>query len=186
MSQNSAPSLPRVPTRPYLLDYFFLLCGFALSLYLMELHPLTIEPLDSITSPFLRGWIEFLPRLLRLPEGVILLFPLFFLPQFILGRRQEISSGEWLWILAWFGTVTLTTLTLVRAAVGLPDVLVPYLLTVRWIWHLGFGAALALLAVLMGLYGLIRRAPLPWTHNLGLVLMVWPILPLAGILLLKK
>ncbi len=189
MSQKPSPSVPPVPTRPYLFDYFFLLCGFALSLYLMELHRVIVEPADYITNPILRAWFAFLPHLLRLPEGVILLFPLFFLPQFALGRRQEISSGEWLWILTWFGTVVLTGLTLVRASITLPEWLAPYvnyLQTVRWIWHLSFGVALAVLAVLLGLWGLIRRSPLPWTHGLGLVLVVWPIAPLVLILLLKK
>ena len=52
--------------------------------------------------------------------------------------------------------------------------------------HLGFGMAMALLAVLIGIWGLIRRAPMPWTHGLGLVLVVWPVVPLVLILLLKK
>ena len=70
MSQKPSAVVPPVPTRPYLLDYFFLLCGFALSLYLLEWHALIVEPPDSITNSFLRAWIMFLPRLLRLPEGV--------------------------------------------------------------------------------------------------------------------
>ena len=95
---------------------------------------------------------------MRMPEGVILLFPLFFLPQFILGRRQEISPGEWLWILAWFGTVALTGLTLVRHLVGLPEWLDPvFAERLRWIWHLGFGTALAVIALILVLVGLIRR-----------------------------
>jgi len=186
MSQKPSFSLPPTPTRPYLLDYCLLLCGFALSLYLMDLHPWPVEAADFVPGRALHVAVEFLPRLTRLPEGVILLFPFFFLPQFVLGRRQEIASGEWLWILAWCGTVALACVMVVRVVVGLPDWLDPYAQAVRWIWHLGFGTALALVALLLLLFGLIRRRPMPWTHGLGLVLVLWPILPLVGILALTK
>jgi hypothetical protein len=76
MSQK--PSSSPTPTRPYLLDYWFLLAGFGLSLYLLDLNPLTVEPLDAISNQVLRAWIEFLPRLMRLPEGVVLFFRSFF------------------------------------------------------------------------------------------------------------
>lgn len=184
MSQK--PSLPPTPTRPYLFDYWFLLAGFGLSLYLMDLNPMTVEPLDALSNPVWRAWVMFLPRLMRLPEGVVLFFPIFFLPQFVLGRRQEITSGEWLWILTWLGTAALTCLAVFRHVVGFPEWLDPYTYTVRWIWHLGFGMAMALLALLLIGYGLIRRRPMPWTHGLGLVLVLWPILPLIGILALTK
>jgi hypothetical protein len=104
----------------------------------------------------------------------------------VLGRRQEITSGEWLWILTWLGTAALTCLAVFRHVVGFPEWLDPYTYTVRWIWHLGFGMAMALLALILIAYGLIRRRPLPWTHGLGLVLVLWPILPLIGILALTK
>jgi hypothetical protein len=185
MSQRATLSKP-TPTRPYLLDYFLLLAGFALSLYFMDLYRWSVEPQDYITEYAWRSVIEFLPRLVRIPEGVILLFPFFFLPQFALGRRQEIASGEWLWILAWFGTGALAAVAVVRHLVGLPEWLDQYAQAVRWIWHLGFGTALALIALLMVPVGLIRRRPTPWTHGLGLILMIWPILPLAGILVLTK
>jgi hypothetical protein len=186
MSQKPSPSQPRTPTRPYLLDYALLLGGFALSLYLMDLYRWTVVPEDYITDHALRSVIEFLPRLVRIPEGVILFFPLFFLPQFVLGRRQEIASGEWLWIIAWFGTAALVGVAVVRHLIGLPDWLDSYAQAVRWIWHLGFGTALALIALLLVPIGLIRRGPMPWTHGLGLVLVLWPILPLVGILILTK
>jgi hypothetical protein len=177
---------PAPPTRPHLLDYFLLLGGFAVSLYLMDLHPWSVQPLDSITSEPWRRIIEFLPRLVRLPEGVILFFPLFFLPQFILGRRFEISTGEWLWIIAWCGTALLTGIAVTRALNGLPDWFAPYAQVVRLIWHVGFGTALAVVALVLIIYNLFRRAPMPWTHGFGLALVVWPIPPLVGILLLTK
>jgi hypothetical protein len=186
MSQKATPYLPQAPTRPYLLDYFLLLVGFGLSLYLIDLSPLAVQPADQITHPALRASVAFLPRLMRLPEGVILLFPVFFVLQKVMLRRQEVTSGEWLWLIAWLGTGGLTCIAAFRQVVGLPDWLEPFWQTVRWVWYLGFGAALAVTAVLLGLYGMVRRAPMPWTHGLGLVLMVWPILPLAGILLLTK
>jgi hypothetical protein len=186
MSQKASLSPPPTPTRPYLLDYVFLLSGCGLSLYLMDLHPWTVEAEDYVTPYALRSAIAFLPRLTRLADGVILLFPLFFLPQFVLGRRQEIASGEWLWILAWFGTVALVGVAVVRHLIGLPEWLDPYAQALRWIWYLGFGTAMTFIALILVLYGLFRRAPMPWTHGLGLVLVVWPMLPLVGILVLTK
>ena len=43
---------------------------------------------------------SFLPTVMRLPEGVLLLGPVFFLLQVILGRRQGPTGAEWLWV-AW-------------------------------------------------------------------------------------
>jgi hypothetical protein len=186
MSHQASPYPPPAPTRPYLLDYFLLLVGFGLSLYLTDLSPLAVEPADQIAQPALRSWVVFLPRLMRLPEGVILFFPVFFVLQKVMFRRQEITSGEWLRLIAWLGTAGLTCIAAFRQMVGLPDWLDPLWQTVRWVWYLGFGAALAATALLLGLIGLVRRAPMPWTHVLGLVLMVWPIPPLVGILLLAK
>ena len=185
MSQT-LPKPPPVPTRPYLLDYLLLLAGLSLSLFLIDFSPLTIEPSEHLPHPALRSAVAFLPRLLRVPEGVILLFPLFFLPQFVLGRRFEIASGEWLWAFTWMGTVALTGVSLWRETVGLPQVVDPYWPMVRWFWYLAFGAATALTAGILALYGMIRRGPMPWTHGLGLVLAVWPLPPMIGIVALKN
>ena len=67
-------------TRPTLVDYLLLLAGVGLSLYLMDLSPFGVDATDNISDPGLRAAIPFLPRLLRLPEGVILLLPLFVAP----------------------------------------------------------------------------------------------------------
>jgi hypothetical protein len=186
MSQKASPYLPSAPPRPYLLDYLLLLVGFSLSLYLMDLSPLAVEPADQVAQPALRAWVVFLPRLMRLPEGVILFFPVFFVLQKILLRRQAITSGEWLWMIAWLGTAGLTCIAAFRQLVGLPDWLDSLWTVVRWVWYFGFGAALAATALLLALYGVVRRAPMPWTHTLSLALMLWPIPPLVGILLLTK
>jgi hypothetical protein len=42
---------------------------------------------------------------------------------------------------------------------------------------------MALIAVLIGLMGLVARREKTWTHTFGLVLLVWPVLPLAGLLM---
>jgi hypothetical protein len=184
MSQKPFTAPP--PPRPYLLDYFLLLVGFSVSLYLMELSPLTVEPRDEVTHHVARAWVVFLPLLLRVPEGIILFLPVFFLLQFVMLRKHEITSGEWLWIIDWMGTTALTGVAAYRHEFGLPEQLETYWPTARWVWYLGFGAAMAALAALATLYNLIRRAPMPWTHGLGLALVLWPVVPLVGILLLTK
>jgi hypothetical protein len=52
-----------------------------------------------------------LPEAMRLPEGVLLLWPVFLALQRLRGRRQGLTFGEWLWVLAWLGTALLTGLS---------------------------------------------------------------------------
>jgi hypothetical protein len=46
--------------------------------------------------------------------------------------------------------------------------------------------SLALIAAILALLTLFHREPPPWTHHLGLALILWPVLPLVGMLLLGK
>jgi hypothetical protein len=56
----------------------------------------------------------------------------------------------------------------------------------RKLWYLIFVPSMAGLAVVLGLAGLLRRGPAPWTHTFGVALILWPVAPLAGILAFGK
>jgi hypothetical protein len=167
------------------IDYLLLLAGAGLSLYLIDLGPLSVEASGNITDPALKAGIEFLPRLLRLPEGVILLLPFFYLLQMILGRRDSLTAGEWLWLLSWVGTVLLTVLAVFRHLNVLPEFIREKLLLIQFVWYVGFELAMAAVALLLILAGFFRPAR-PWTHQLGLALALWPVPAIAGILTLTK
>jgi hypothetical protein len=172
-------------SRPTLIDYLLLLAGAGLSLALIKLSPFSVEPSDAVTQRALRAAIPLLPRLLRLPEGVILLLPLFFATQFVLGRRDSLTAAEWLWLLSWCGTAILTVLAGCDHFNLLPELLQTNVLLIRLIWYVGFELAMALLACVLIVAGFFRPAR-PWTHQLALALALWPVAPLAGILALSK
>ncbi len=186
MSRPPTPD-PRHPIllRPTVVDYLLFLAGAGLSLYLIELSPFTVEAIDTVNAPVLRTAVSFLPRLLRLPEGVILLLPLFLLFQLPRGRREGLTAVEWLWLLSWFGTVLLTLLAACDHFNLLPEFVQTKLLLVRFVWYVGFELAIAGVAGLLLVVGFFRPAR-PWTHQLGLALALWPVAPLAGILTLTK
>ncbi len=171
--------------RPTLVDYLLLLAGAGLSLYLMDLSPFTVEANDSIGNPGLRAAIPFLPRLLRLPEGIILLLPLFVGPQFLLGRREGLTAAEWLWLFSWCGTALLTVMGAADFLNLLPAIVRANLLWTRFVWYVGFDLAMAGVAVALVMIGFFRPGR-PWTHPLGLALALWPVPPLAGIMTLTK
>jgi hypothetical protein len=175
-------------SRPTVFDYLVLLLGCCLSLYLMELSPINVRAQESITNANARELVHLLPKPMRLPEGIILMWPLFIIGQWMLGRAQPLTAGEWLWVFAWFGVALLTALgaweTYGRDSI--PEFLQPILLgryRPRYLWYLIFVPSLAVLAALFLLTGFLSRTPPPWTHPLSLVLVAWPALPLAGILM---
>jgi hypothetical protein len=183
------PEPSRAPTaapasRPSLVDFLLLLTGCGLSLFLARL-PLLREPaprdltLAAVVVPVL-------PTLLRLPEGVILFWPLFFLTQLVLGRSQRLTAGEWLWVAAWPGTALVNVLAaLVHGGVA-PESFRPFAALFPVLWYAVLVPSLAVVAVVLALAGLSARVPPPWTHHLGLALVIWPVLPLAGLLTLGK
>src|SRR5436305_338870 len=110
---TQAPATATPVSRPGLLDFFLLLAGFALSYFLLQLtyvpaqirlklHPSTPD-FPWLASSF---WEPML-ALLRLGDGVVLLWPLFLGIQRVRGRPQGLTVGEWLWVLAWLGTALL-------------------------------------------------------------------------------
>jgi hypothetical protein len=171
------------PSRPTLVDALFLLAGCALSLYLIGLNPLAAAPAEESPGPGLAALLAFLPAAMRLPEGVVLLWPVFFGTQRLLGRREALTGGEWLWVLSWVGVAALAGLD-AWVAWGSPPA---FLHTrPRLLWYMTFVPAMAVLAAVLALAGLVRRRYPPWTHLFGLALALWPALPLALILALGR
>src|SRR5690242_8412711 len=135
------PAMPdpsRVPTaapasRPTLVDFLLLLTGCGLSLFLARL-PLLREPaprdftLAAVVVPVL-------PALLRLPEGLVLLWPLFYILQLALGRSQGLTAGEWLWVVAWLGTALVNVLAALVHAGAVPESARPFAGVAPVLWY---------------------------------------------------
>jgi hypothetical protein len=168
------------PSRPSLFDHLLVLAGAALSLYLMRLAPIRAEPARTL-GPRLAEVFAFLPDMMRLSEGVILLWPFFFLPQWI-SRSERLTAGEWLWLLAWVGLLLLTGLTAWEFLLGLPEALVPHAGKPRLLWYVLAVPALAGVGVIVLIVSLLSGVPPPWTHWLALALMFWPALPVLVVL----
>lgn len=200
-----APVAVAPVSRPTLVEYFLLLVGCALSFYLITLdHPkgqlgavaakqderylghLKVEPASSVTSPALRFLVLTLPDLMRLPEGIILLWPLLHGIQRIMGRREGLTSAEWLWVFSWLGTALITGMALWTRFGSVPEWIATHASWPPVVWYVILVPSMALIAGLILLFGLLGRWQLPWTHNFGLVLIIWPALPLAAILTLGK
>jgi hypothetical protein len=174
------------PLRPSVVDYLLLLAGVALSLYLIEIAPLRVEATDTPAGTPARYVVEFLARPLRLTEGVVLLGPLLWLTQRLRGRRQPLTAAEWLWGVSWVGIGLLTGLACWQTSGTMPEALAEWADLPRRLWYVVFVPATAALAVVLGLAGLLRRGPPPWTHSLAVALVLWPVAPLAGILALGR
>jgi len=111
-----------------------------------------------------------------LPVGVILLWPLFFTLQKTLGRAQGLTSAEWLWGLAWLGSLAIVVWIVLVSTGNAPEFLSKSNVM------LGYALAslsLGLNALLIFLVGLVGRWAAPWTHTFSLALLIWPALPLA-------
>src|SRR4051794_14707627 len=102
MSKRPQPAAADV-ARPGLVDHLAVLAGMALSVYLMRLAPLTAEPANPLPSRVAQAF-DFLAVLIRLPEGVVLLWPFFFATQYF-SRSDGLTAGEWLWLLCWAGVL---------------------------------------------------------------------------------
>jgi len=178
--------IPVAPSRPTVVDYVFLLAGSSLSLYLLNLSPLPVQPTRDGLSPHLHEALAFLPAIMRVPEGILLLGPIFFLTQLGRRRRQGLTALEWLWAISWLGVAVLTALTLWERSGTLPEWMHPYAELPRKLWYLIFVPSLAALAAILGVFGMLGRGASPWTHTFGLVLLLWPVAPLVGILSVGK
>lgn len=183
---SRADKAPSVPSRPTLFDFLLIVAGFGLSLFLFQADGLKVTPAPGAPAAAATHLVPILPQLVRLPEGVILLWPIFFGVQRVLGRKQGVTSGEWLWVFAWLTTAVLTGLAAWQRWGSVPEFLHEYL---PWAFVIGYvvvAPSVAAVALLLILLGLIGRWQQPWTHTFGLVLVIWPALPVAGILTLAK
>ncbi len=185
MSRLLSPPIP-FTSRPTLVDYCLLFLGCGLSLYLVRIGPMPAAADDSRTDSGLREVVALLPEAMRLPEGVILLWPVFLMLQRVRGRAQGLTFGEWLWVLAWLGLALLSGLSAWERWGALPEFAQAYAAKPRMFWYIVVVPSMAALAAVLALGGLLRRVPAPWTHTCGLAMVIWPVAPLAGILLLGK
>jgi hypothetical protein len=182
----SRASIVVTSSRPTLVDYIFLLVGGSLSLYLLSLSPLLVKPATNASSSALHTFIAFLPAAMRLPEGIVLMGPIFYVMQLTRRRGWGLTSLEWLWVINGLGVAVLSGLAAWDRLGTLPHSMQPYATMPAKLWYLIFVPSMAALAALLGLVAMVRRAAVPWTHTFGFVLLLWPIAPLLGIISLGK
>jgi hypothetical protein len=182
---NKAP-IAVTPSRPTLVDYVVLLIGCSLSLFLTSFSPLIVKPSHDNWPVILNEFIGFLPAAMRLPEGIVLVGPIFYVSQFVRRRAWGLTSLEWLWAISWLGVAFLAAVAAWDRSGTVPDFLEPYATMPRKLWYLIFVPSMAALAAVLGIVGMVRRAAVPWTHTFGMVLLLWPAGPLLGVLSLAK
>jgi len=172
-STRSAPS-----SRPTLVDYLLLMIGFALSSVLyVQLRQPSATPGPNAAHAALRDLLAALPALL---------WPLFLATQRLLGRKQGLTVAEWLWVFAWLGTATMIGLGAWNRWGTVPEFLRDYRVYPALVWYVILVPSMALIALLAALFGVFSGSQRPWTHNLAIVLLAWPVLPLAGLLALSN
>lgn len=177
----AAPAPPaRRITRIRTFDYFCILAGVALSLWLSEAIGARVQAPGANLSPAQAAVTRSVPSLLLLPTGIIALWPLYYVSQFLLGRRHPITSGEWLLGLAWLGTMTLIAWAAWRVSGSMPEALKSD--GAKHMALFSYSAimlALGAIAAVIWIVGIIGRWKYPWTHMLSVALMIWPYVPLA-------
>ena len=87
-------------------------------------------------------------------------------------------------MVSWFGVALLVGLAAWTNA--FPNLAPPLSSRLPRLWYLIVVPSMAGLGVVLRLMGLFSRRPPPWTHSLGLALLLWPVLPLAGVLTAGK
>ncbi len=171
---------PVAPERPNGFDFFVMLLGFSVSLLLLQLRlPVVVprDPADALVNQSLLPWLK---MTMRLSEGVVLMWPILFTAQRVLGRTQKITVVEWLWIGSWLCVATFNVFALVVGLLpedALRNNLDALAYWPSFAWYLVVEPLVALAALLLGLLAAVRRTPVPWTHSFGVVLLIWPVLP---------
>lgn len=167
------------PTRPRLFDFLFLFAGVGASAYLAKMTGLTMSVAAGEPSAMLQTLLDILPTLLFLPVGIILGWPIFYATQWLCGRQRGLTMGEWLLGLAWLAALVFTGWCVGKGTGNLPEFLTGadfkrHAVTGYIIFMFSMGA----LALVIWLISMLARRGQPWTHTLGLALMVWPAVPL--------
>ena len=178
-------SPPIAPVRPTILDYLLMLAGYSLSLFLIRLSPWKFEAKEGVAAP-LADLVGNLGDIMRLTEGVVLLWPLFLAIQSLRGRAQGLTAGEWLWVIAWVCVVLMTALAAWGKWGTLPEWLQQHANKPRTIYYMIVAPSMGALAAVFAVGGLVSRGQAPWTNSFSLALVTWPVLPLAGIFTLGK
>ena len=175
----AATQVSEPTTRPRLVDYLFLWIGVGLSALFAEMADLRTVLREGTPGPALHAVLHVLPALLFLPVGVILFWPVFHATQWITGRRQGLTVGEWLLGLAWLAAIAFALWCIGKGTGSLPEFLSgPQFKKYAVLGYILFMLSVGALAAVIWLIGLVGRWRQPWTHTLGLALMMWPALPL--------
>ena len=74
--------------------------------------------------------------IMRLTEGIVLLWPVFLALQSLRGRSEGLTAGEWLWVIAWLCVVLLTALAAWDKWGALPDWLKEHATRPRSLYYL--------------------------------------------------
>jgi hypothetical protein len=170
--------------RPTLVDFFCILIGFTISLVLTSWSKLDAAATAATPQLVAEHLLGHLPTLLLMPVGILLFWPLFFFTQWVRGRREWMSSGEWLWGLAWLAVLPLVAWLIWQRWDTPPEPLDPA--TIKHSVFVGYAVgalALGSLALLIALVGLLGRWRQPWTHTFCLALLIWPLLPVGALFL---
>jgi hypothetical protein len=163
-------------SRPRFIDYFLMLCGAGLSVLLAEWSEVRVTAGDaSRPGP---AFVKVLPYLLFLPQGIILLWPIFYATQRAGGRDVALAAGEWVWGLAWLAAVLLVS-WIAWKQMSQPEV--DTLKKTAVLAYILFVLTAAVIAVIVAFVDMVGRWPQPWTHTFCLVLMIWSALPLAAL-----
>jgi hypothetical protein len=184
MSRAPLKAPPPV-SRPTVFDFFLILLGCALSSFLMAFDGPTVEPKDTAANlpPSVTTYVfPLLPFLLVLPQGVVLLWPLFYSIQRIRSRPQSLTGGEWLWGFAWLGTLLLIGWAAWNKSGTPPDFLKNMTFPPHLVWYVILVPSMAVIAVIIVVIDLVSGWQQPWTHTLSVALALWPVLPLAAVL----
>jgi hypothetical protein len=184
MSQPAPTNPPSAATFPYWWDYLFMLLGCGISLVLAHFITLRVTRSDLTPDWLPNALIAELPRLLLLPVGIYLWWPVFFLLARFRGRSPQLSVAEWLWGFVWIFDLALVAILVWLRAGELPSHVTDFIdrqtirenleVIVRWL-ALGLAGSAVLIALLVRTSG----APKSWTHHFAVALMLWPLVPVG-------
>jgi hypothetical protein len=173
-----APAL-EPPPQPALIDYLLVFLGLGISTALADMSGLRTLGPGTTPAALLQVLLRALPTLLFLPVGVALFWPIFYLTQWLRGRRQGLSAGEWLLGLTWLAALALAAWCAGKGLGWLSGFLAEDDFKKHVILgYIIFMISMGCLALLLWLLGLVTRWRQPWTHTLSLALMLWPAAPL--------